>query len=423
MTGSAAGGEPYGYLMVHFLEDPDGYAERIYLDLSDGNDPVRWIPLNGGEPVLASHLGTTGVRDPHLAFNPETGTYFILGTDLRVFGGDDAGWEAWSHGYSTRMNVWESRDLITWSPQRQLDVARDAEGEPAPGVPDMGMMWAAEATFVPDFHGEGEGAFVVYWTSTVGDHQVILWGSTTDFTQATWRFGGVMLDHGEDTIDATVLRHGGRTYRVTKSNGASARGLFMEVTDATRWWESDTSWTQVQTRIGEEYAAGHGVEGPTMFRAHDQDRWYLYVDVIPSIGYRPLVATDLDGAPPWAALESSRFSLRAATKHGGVLGLTRALHESLRAADAAAAVVADVGEVAALPERVEARLHGGGTAFFPVEWGVPDAAGAVEGVLTGSIGANLNAWVGAAGSTAWDAADKVAFSATAIRVRARIAAG
>ena len=72
---------------------------------------------------------------------------------------------------------------------------------------------------------------------------------------------------------------------------------------------------------------------------------------------------------------------------------------------------------------VEARLHGGGTAFFPVEWGVPDAAGAVEGVLTGSIGANLNAWVGAAGSTAWDAADKVAFSATAIRVRARIAAG
>ncbi|BDZ60581.1 hypothetical protein GCM10025873_03720 [Demequina sediminis] len=58
-----------------------------------------------------------------------------------------------------------------------------------------------------------------------------------------------------------------------------------------------------------------------------------------------------------------------------------------------------------------------------MEWGVPDAAGVVEGVLTGSIGANLNAWVGAAGSTAWDAADKVAFSATAIRVRARIAAG
>jgi hypothetical protein len=423
MTGTAAGGEPYGYLMVHFLEDPDGYAEKIYLDLSDGNDPERWIPLNGGEPVLASHLGTTGVRDPHLAFNPETGTYFILGTDLRVFGGDDAGWEAWSHGYSTRMNVWESRDLITWSPQHQLDVARDAEGEPAPGVPDMGMMWAAEATFVPDFHGDGEGAFVVYWASTVGDHQVILWGSTTDFTQTTWRYGGVMLDHGEDTIDATILRRGGRTYRVTKSNGASARGLFMEVTDATRWWESDTSWTQVQARIGEECAAGHGVEGPTMFRVHGQDRWYLYVDVIPSIGYRPLVSTDLDGATPWASLESSRFSLRAATKHGGVLGLTRALHESLRAADAAAAVVADLGEVAALPERVEARLHGGGTAFFPVDWRVPDAAGVVEGVLTGSIGANLNAWVGEQGSTAWEAADKVAFSATALRVRARIAAG
>ena len=54
--------DPYAYLLVHFLEDPDGYAERIYLDVSDGDNPHRWIPLNGGRTVLTSDIGTTGVR-------------------------------------------------------------------------------------------------------------------------------------------------------------------------------------------------------------------------------------------------------------------------------------------------------------------------------------------------------------------------
>ena len=83
--------EPYGYLLVHFIEDPDGYAERIYMDISDGDNPRRWIPLNGGKPILTSSLGTTGVRDPHIIRNPETGVWTILATDLRVFGGDDGG--------------------------------------------------------------------------------------------------------------------------------------------------------------------------------------------------------------------------------------------------------------------------------------------------------------------------------------------
>ncbi|WP_228375128.1 glycoside hydrolase family 43 protein [Demequina iriomotensis] len=432
---------PYGYLMVHFLEDPEGYAEKIYLDLSDGDDPERWVPLNGGEPVLASHLGTTGVRDPHLTFSPDAGIYYILATDLRVFGGDDAGWAGWSRGYSTRMNVWESRDLITWSPLRQIDVALDPSGARDADAPEMGMMWAAEATFVPDFHGEGEGAFVVYWTSTVGDHQVILWGSTTDFTQSTWTYGGVLLDQGEDTIDTTMIQHAGRTYRVTKSNGASARGLFMEVTDAPRWWEPGAVWREVQTRIGEGHAAGHGVEGPTMVKAHGEDRWYLFVDVIPSVGYRPMVSTDLDGATPWEPLESPRFSLRAATKHGGILGLTPAQHEALRRADAAGPVRTDLGVVAApvgtsaealrvaLPAYAEARLHGGGAASFPVSWDLdgidtsePGDHG-VRGRLEGTLGANLNAWTGRDGSAAWDAEDKVPFSRTALWVGALVEIG
>ncbi len=428
--------EPYGYLMVHFLEDPEGYAEKIYLDLSEGDDPERWMPLNGGKPVLASHLSTTGARDPHLTHNPQTGTYYILATDLRVFGGDDAGWGGWSRGYSTRMNVWESKDLISWSPLRQLDVALDHDGRRDGAVPEMGMMWAAESTFVADLDGPGLGGFVVYWTSTVGDHQVILWGTTSDFTQESWAYGGVLLDHGDDTIDTTMIQHGARTYRVTKDNGATARGLFMEVTDDARWWEETARWRQVQTHLGEGYAEGHGVEGPTMFKVHGEDRWYLYVDVIPSVGYRPLVADDLDAPNPWRPHHSPRFRLRPSTKHGGVIGLTRSQHDAVLEADASRPASAELGSVtvpagadadavrSALPRETEAHLHGGGTGRFPVRWDTASVDASrpgfyqVDGVLDGTVGANLNAWVGEDGSTAWDAADKKPFSETALRVSA-----
>ncbi|MDR3811187.1 MAG: 1,4-beta-xylanase, partial [Bifidobacterium sp.] len=106
--------DDYGYLLVHFIEDPDGYAEKIYMDISDGDNPHRWVPLNDGKPVLASHLGTTGVRDPHIIRNPDTGTWYIIATDLRVFGGDGGGWYEWSHHASTNLIIWESDDLLHW---------------------------------------------------------------------------------------------------------------------------------------------------------------------------------------------------------------------------------------------------------------------------------------------------------------------
>ncbi len=45
--------------MVHFIENSSGYAEKIYLDITRGDNAEQWDPLNGGEPILASNLGTT----------------------------------------------------------------------------------------------------------------------------------------------------------------------------------------------------------------------------------------------------------------------------------------------------------------------------------------------------------------------------
>ncbi|NRG40796.1 hypothetical protein HRK28_07640 [Rathayibacter sp. VKM Ac-2835] len=429
---------PYGYLMVHFVEDAQGYAEKIYLDVSRGDDPEKWDPLNGGKPILASDLGTTGVRDPYLTYNPETKKYYIIATDLRVFGGDQGSgscttWCYWTTQGSTKMNVWESSDLVSWSDLRQFDVALDAAGTKQL---EAGMMWAPEATWVPDYNGAGKGAFVVYWSSTVYPNAAhtpgtgasrVLWGATTDFTQATYSYGGTFIDTGADVIDTTMIQDGGTTYRISKDNG-TGRGIYMESTTAEQWWLPSTAWTQLQDRIGAVWAGGNagGVEGPAVFKDHDADRWYLYVDVIPSTGYRPMVTTDLDAG--WTQLNDPGFSLAPSTKHGGIVSLTAGQYAEVRAADAATAVRSDLGEVgsvAALPARADVVLaYDRGTASQPVTWDTSSVGTApgrypVTGVVR-TIGANDNQWVGAGGSTAYNAPGRVLSSSTAVRVTATV---
>jgi hypothetical protein len=348
------GEEPYGYLLVHFIEDPDGYAERIYLDLSDGDNPERWNPLNDGHPILTSPLGTRGVRDPYLVRNPETGRVYILATDLMVFSDGQkpapaADWYEFSHHGSVNLIIWESDDLVHWSKPRTLDMSARPDGTHA----QLGMAWAPEALWVPDYypqgHEGGRGAFVVYWSSTVfsdddANHEEqdaysrIMWGVTSDFTDETFSFGGVLVDRGHPTIDTTILQRtlpNGtvRTYRATKDNGPNPN-IWLDSTDTKRWWEPEAEWTVVQENIGADWVEDGnpgGVEGPALFASHSDPIWYLYVDVIPSIGYRPMVSDDPDKGFDY--LKSADFHMEPHTKHGGVLSLTRTEYDRLHVHD------------------------------------------------------------------------------------------
>ena len=132
--------DDYGYLLVHFIEDPDGYAEKIYMDISDGDNPHRWVPLNDGKPVLASALGTTGVRDP--AYHPAIPTPARISRSPPICvcsGGDSGGWYEWSHPPGTNLIIWESDDLLHWSEPRMLDVSRK------PDAPIWSSAWHGPA--------------------------------------------------------------------------------------------------------------------------------------------------------------------------------------------------------------------------------------------------------------------------------------
>ncbi|GAB3816876.1 hypothetical protein GCM10028820_16870 [Tessaracoccus terricola] len=411
----AADADEYGYLFVHFVEDADGYAERIYLDVSNGNNPMSWTRLNGGEPILTSDVGTTGVRDPVLVRNPETGTYYIVGTDLRVWiepGSDcPAGvpegycpWYQYTH-HSRNLVVWESQDLVTWSEPRLIEVA----------PPTAGRAWAPEATW-----DEALGAFVLYWSSNIFDEadpehagagsSETLYGTTTDFTQSDWDTrnpdGASQLyvaEPGTDTIDMTVKQFRNTagelvTYRAFKENGG--RGLVFQSTTEPQWWEvaNSDSWTTHQTQIGQaEYGQ---VEGPLLFQENGEDRWFLYADQYggSSQGYRPFVTTDI-GVTDWTALPQNQLQgMLPETKHGGVLNLTKAEYDVVRAADVVAVDEVNVttapGVQPELPDSVTVHTSDGASRAEAVTWdAIPDADLEAPGVteVSGALSqANLS---------------------------------
>jgi len=199
------------YGMVNFARSNSQAGQQIFMAASVGNDPTRWVAVNGGHAVLESAKGMHGVRDPSIVRSPEGDKFYLIATDLNV-DGRDYGWRGWDwaqSGASRYIEVWESTDLRTWSEQRHVLVAPE----------EAGMTFAPEAIWDPSI-----GAYVVYWTSSMyptgtrfttnradptGRFPITrnqtLYATTRDFI--TFTPPRVMIDrpnHG--TLDAVIIR-------------------------------------------------------------------------------------------------------------------------------------------------------------------------------------------------------------------------
>lgn len=309
--------EPFGYLLVHFRDEPGG--ERIYLSLTEGDDPLRWRPLFGGEPILESTVGTRGVRDPVLA-RDAAGRYHILATDLRIEDGD-GDWASWVRHGSRRIVVWDSADLLAWSPPRLVEVA----------PPTAGMAWAPEVTTDAE-----TGEAIVFWSSRLygpddpehlgESYSRILFARTRDFH--TFSPAQVLVDADRDIIDTAVLQDDGYVVRISKDEDRAAGSLRVYQEVGTSLFSDD--YRMVASRIGADQYGD--VEAPIIIRDRRAARWYLFLDQYSQRpqGYFAMETDDiLSGG--WTRVPPDRFTLRPGTKHGGVLPLTRAEWERLEA--------------------------------------------------------------------------------------------
>lgn len=301
-------------------------GENIFIASSAGNDALHWNSLNAAQPILTSSFGTKGLRDPFIIRSHDGSKFYLLATDLSI--GSGTSWDESVRQGSRYLEIWESRDLITWSSQRHVLVS----------PPTAGNTWAPEA-----YYDSASSSYVAFWASdlysssdtnhTGTSYQRMLISKTTDFE--TFSEPIVWQDVGTARIDSTVLEEGGTYYRFTKDEGGvtGCADIIQEsstnLTALTSF--NSTIWTSEATCIGKK-AGTSNVEGPTSFKANEGDvngaKYYLFVDEYSGRGYIPLVTDDIANSDWQVAAE---YSLPTSPRHGTVIPITVAELEAIEA--------------------------------------------------------------------------------------------
>lgn len=313
MPAAAVAAPPYaGYVFVYFTGEGTSNGEQIYFAASRGNDPLRFDELNSGRPLLTSTLGERGVRDPFIIRSPQGDRFFLIATDLRIFG--NGNWDRAQRQGSRSIMVWESTDLVRWSNQRMVQVS----------PPTAGNTWAPEA-----YWDAARGQYVVFWASklyaandpnhTGNSYNRMMFATTRDFR--TFSQARVWHDPGHSVIDSTLIEHGGTYYRFTKderdASSTNPCGKFIVAERSTDIL--DRSYDLVADCIGRGSLARG--EGPAVFKSNTENRWYLFIDEFGGRGYVPFETTDLSSGR-WTM--SSNVDLPASPRHGTVLPVTQA---------------------------------------------------------------------------------------------------
>jgi hypothetical protein len=284
-----------GLLFVTFKGEQTPLSEQIYFALSA--DGRNWTALNDGKPVLVSELGEQGARDPYLVRAHHRQRFYLIATDLSINRNRD--WSRAVRAGSRSIVVWESEDLIRWSPPRLVEVAPK----------DAGCTWAPEAVY-----DEENGDYLVFWASTTraddfSKHRI--WAARTqDFRKFSAPF--IYIDKPTTIIDTTIVRDNDKYYRFTKDEKYKA--ITMESAERLAGpWLDVPNFSLAQLR---------GYEGPEAYviepgSAGKPAVWTLILDhYSKGRGYQPYVSRNIASG---RFEPGEGFSFPFPFRHGAVL--------------------------------------------------------------------------------------------------------
>lgn len=307
--------EPERYFLGYFTGEGLADGEQLRFGLSTGNSALDWVGLGNGRPSLVSQLGDQGLRDPFIIRSPDGDTFYMIATDLNWFNRN----RDYQINDTQHIEVFESHDLVNWSPQRHVKVAPDSAGN----------------AFAPEAYWDDSiGAYVVFWAQAIWQDQVNrtnpgnqqMWYTTTrDFR--TFTPPAVWQDpHPLSRIDTTVIKVGDAYYRFTKNEAGNAGSdIFSE--KHTNLRETNlAAWTPVAPGIGRStWVANQGYEGPVVFKANSGDtacpqQFYFWADRYTNGGgYQLSCSPDIE-ANVWTA-KTPRFTNTGTVRHGTVTPL------------------------------------------------------------------------------------------------------
>ena len=315
--------DPERYFLGYFTGEGLADGEQLRFGLSTGNTALDWVGLGGGRPSLVSQLGDQGLRDPFIIRSPDGDTFYMIATDLNWFNRN----RDYLINDTQYIEVFESHDLVNWSPQRHVKVA----------PPNAGNAFAPEA-----YWDDSIGAYVVFWAQAMwqdpvnrtnpGNQQ--MWYTTTrDFRTftpaAVWQNPAPL-----SRIDTTVIKVNDWYYRFTKNEAGNAGSDIFSEKHTNLRDANIFNWTPVAPREGSAvlpgvgrstWVANQGYEGPVVFKANPGDvacpeQFYFWADRYTNGGGYQLSCSPNIEALQWTA-KTPRFTNTGTVRHGTVTPL------------------------------------------------------------------------------------------------------
>ncbi|KAJ1311027.1 hypothetical protein OPQ81_009533 [Rhizoctonia solani] len=307
------------YMFAYFTGEGYSNGETISFAVSNGNNPLNWTEVHGGTPYLTSTVGTGGVRDPSIIRSQDGSKFWLLATDLKIYG--NGNWNAAVRTGSRSIVIWESTNLKDWGSPRLVQVS----------PPTAGNTWAPEAIWDPQ-----QSAYVVFWASSLytandtahtgASYHRILRSTTTDFK--TFSPAEIYIDYGWSVIDTTMVQDTttGTYYRFNKDERSPSSDTPDSKFIAQEKGSSVTGiWTGVVAGIGKGVLTRG--EGPTVFKSNTvANKWHMFIDEYGGRGYVPFETTDI-GAGTWTV--STNYTLPSRPRHGSVIPITEAERQVL----------------------------------------------------------------------------------------------
>ena len=276
------------------------------LHLAYSRDGLKFTPLGGGQPFLATAVGGKLMRDPCIMLGPDNAFHAVWTT----------GW--WEQG----IGLAHSKDLLTWSEPEFLPV--------------MVHERKALNAWAPELIYDGEtGQYIIFWSTTIpgrfpetdgsGDESPAgaplnhrIYRTTTrdfkDYTRAE-----LFYDPGFNVIDASVLQDGARFIMFMKDETKRP-----EAKKAIRMATADHALGPYMLAPG-PISKENWVEGPTAFRAGG-DMVVLF-DAYTRHRYEGVRSRDLE---TWTPL-TGQLEMPPGARHGTVFAVPEKVLKGLLA--------------------------------------------------------------------------------------------
>ncbi|KAL4804690.1 putative arabinosidase [Aspergillus unguis] len=321
-----------GYLLSTFTDE----NPSVFWYLSSASDPLAFQPLNGGDPISDSTIGTGGVRDIFLTSNEDHTEFFVIATDLDI-NADGFSWDEATRRGSLALTIWKSTDLLEWSEPWLATYTSLVPSSELPETdifsvesPQGGMAWAPSAIYNPS-----TATYDLFWASRLYDESDsghtgnatldrIRHATTTDFVTFSSPEDYVALDaENIPLIDQEFLYLGEEGHYARFLKDENVLHVYQETTTEGLFG----SWSRSPSPDDSGYIVTRTFEGPAAFPdIQSPGKYYLLMDDYTE--YIPFVTEDVaSGIYEELAIEGS--GLPRGLKHGNVFLVTGSEYEGL----------------------------------------------------------------------------------------------